>query len=532
MLEDAALLRRYAEEKSETAFAELVARHFDLVYSAALRQVGGDAHRARDVSQEVFSLLARKAPALTAHPVLAGWLYTATRHAAARIIRTEARRTAREQEAHLMQNLLSSDEGSPATDWPRVRAVLDAAMADLSERDRQAVLLRFFAHRPFAEIGLALEISEDGARMRVERALDKLHGLLARRGITSTGAALSVLLTSEATAAAPAGFAASVATSAFASAVPLGPLAAAIHFMNTSKIAATTAVLMLSATVAATAYELQAEKADTANLANLRSEVMALAVSAEITQQQLRQVMAAASSTAPAPRPPSPRPPTEVATSSTPEEKEDNGPFGPNQPGARARGRALMAAYPELHRLVTLSARARVGARYRPLYKELGLTTAQIEAVELVKAAGVGSSIERPGLGDVTLEAAPAMPAEEKESRLKEILGADGYARMQEFERTPQDYRVPRLASQLYFTDTPLTSAQAAQFQSLLSELNRSIGPERPADYWTEARKRAAVFLSPQQLAELRGLQANDEYSLARIENQKLPRVPTTAATK
>ena len=84
MLTDAELLRRCAEETSEAAFAELVQRNGDLVYSAALRQVGGDAHRAQDVAQVVFTTLARKAASLTKHPVLAGWLYTTTRLAAGR----------------------------------------------------------------------------------------------------------------------------------------------------------------------------------------------------------------------------------------------------------------------------------------------------------------------------------------------------------------------------------------------------------------------------------------------------------------
>src|SRR3954471_2310133 len=99
MLDDAQLLRHYAEEGSQTAFAEIVRRHLDLVYSAALRQVAGDAHHAQDVTQDVFTVLARKAAAVSAHPVLVGWLYTATQHSAAKIRRSEARRRQREHEA-------------------------------------------------------------------------------------------------------------------------------------------------------------------------------------------------------------------------------------------------------------------------------------------------------------------------------------------------------------------------------------------------------------------------------------------------
>lgn len=245
---DAELLRRYAAEKSEEAFAGLVRRHLDLVYSAALRQTGGDGHRAQDVAQIVFTTLARKAGALTRHPMLAGWLYTATQHAAAKTMRTEWRRRAREQEAHRMQEILSSEESS--TDWDRVRPVLDEAMRDLNERDREAVLLRFFARQPFAGIGTALNLSEDAARMRVERALEKLHGLLARRGVTSTSAALAVVLANQGTLAAPAGLALSVTGTALAAGAGGGATATFLTFMGINKtsvgvLAAITGVLTL-----------------------------------------------------------------------------------------------------------------------------------------------------------------------------------------------------------------------------------------------------------------------------------------------
>ena len=209
MNDDAALLRRYAEEKSEAAFAELVRRHLDLVYSAAQRRLGGDAHRAADVAQQVFATLAREAARLSRHTVLTAWLYAATRHAAIDAIRADRRRQVREQEAHLMQTLAAT----PTLDaeWERLRPVLDAVMDELAEADRTAVLLRFFQQRPFAEIGATLHLSDDAARMRVDRALDKLRALLARRGITSTTAALGATLVHQAIAAAPAGLAGTVA---------------------------------------------------------------------------------------------------------------------------------------------------------------------------------------------------------------------------------------------------------------------------------------------------------------------------------
>src|SRR5689334_4749714 len=133
MLDDAQLLRAYAEDNSETAFAELVRRYLDLVYSAALRQVDGDTHRAEDVSQIVFTAFAQKAGSLTHHPTLAGWFYTATYLAATKVMRAEWRRLAREKEAHAMHEALLPT--TPEIDWRQVRPVLDAAMRDLNDRD-------------------------------------------------------------------------------------------------------------------------------------------------------------------------------------------------------------------------------------------------------------------------------------------------------------------------------------------------------------------------------------------------------------
>lgn len=233
MLDDATLLRRYAETRSEADFAELVRRHLNLVYSAALRQVNGDRHLAEDVSQLVFTDLARKARELSRHPVLSGWLFTSTRFAAAKLIRGERRRQSREQEAHAMQEILQSD-GSEPLDWDRARPVIDAALAELSEREREAVLLRYFEGRDYSSVGDRLALSENAARMRVDRAVDKLRDLLGRRGITSTSAALSAALAAQAVAAAPAGLATTITTAAIAA--PVAGAAATFAFMSLPQI--------------------------------------------------------------------------------------------------------------------------------------------------------------------------------------------------------------------------------------------------------------------------------------------------------
>lgn len=127
---DAELLRRYRSERSEAAFAELIRRHLDLVYSAALRQVGNDRHAAEDVAQSVFIDLARQSARLEAHPTLGGWLYTSTRFASANHRRSEQRRRRHEESAAQMNQTLASSEPSP--DWDQLRPVLDDVMHELS----------------------------------------------------------------------------------------------------------------------------------------------------------------------------------------------------------------------------------------------------------------------------------------------------------------------------------------------------------------------------------------------------------------
>ncbi|HWA87621.1 MAG TPA: sigma-70 family RNA polymerase sigma factor [Opitutus sp.] len=157
MSNDSELLRRYVFEKSEAAFTELVERHVNLVYAAALRQVGGDAHLAEDVTQRVFVALARKAAMLVRRPVISGWLYRSAQFAASDVVRAERRRRAREQEAQTMHDMTRNQESS--TDWKKLRHVLDEAIGGLSERDRDIIVLRFFEGRAFAEIGAVLRWS-------------------------------------------------------------------------------------------------------------------------------------------------------------------------------------------------------------------------------------------------------------------------------------------------------------------------------------------------------------------------------------
>ena len=202
MQDDKELLRQYAESKSETAFSEFVERHLSFVYSVALRRVGGDVHLAQDVTQRVFTDLARKSSILFRHRAINGWLFVSARYAAAEAVRRERRRREREHEAMIFHQVQS--DGASESEWVHLRPGLDDLVGNLAEKDREAVILRFFQNLSFAEIGEKLGLGENAARMRVERALESIRNRLERKGIKSTGGVLALALAGQNEVAVPA----------------------------------------------------------------------------------------------------------------------------------------------------------------------------------------------------------------------------------------------------------------------------------------------------------------------------------------
>ena len=186
----ASLLGRFAREHDEGAFHGVVRRHLPLVYHAALRQLEGDHAAAQDVALGVFTDLAAKAQIVSTHPSLSGWLFTATRQRTLNVRRDESRR--RHRESLAVQQMPAPNASN--TVWTEVRPLLDEALADLPEADRAAVLGRYFEDEPHGLLGRRWGVSENAARMRVERAVGRLREALVRRGVTSTTAALAAAL--------------------------------------------------------------------------------------------------------------------------------------------------------------------------------------------------------------------------------------------------------------------------------------------------------------------------------------------------
>lgn len=188
---DSDLLSRYVTQRDEAAFATLVERWLPLVLGVARRRLGDDSRYAEDVAQAVFILLIRRSAVLRFHPALPGWFHLTTRRVCSQVLRAEKRRFAREAAAvrlHLM-----NDPGS-APDWEQLRCVLDDALLELPRADRELLFARFFAGGSFAAVGASLRLSEDAARMRCQRALERLRQLLGHRGVNSTAAALGLAL--------------------------------------------------------------------------------------------------------------------------------------------------------------------------------------------------------------------------------------------------------------------------------------------------------------------------------------------------
>jgi RNA polymerase sigma factor (sigma-70 family) len=234
MSENRQLLAEYVERGSEEAFRELVKRYINLVYSTAFRLVGGDRQSAEDVTQTVFLHLCRNAARLPREVMLGGWLHRDTCHVASNLLRGERRRRAREEQVVFMESIPDHTPGNLAA----VAPILDEAINILNEEDRTAVLLRFFEQLDFRAVGAALGSTEDAARMRVSRALEKLQDLLRRRGVTLTAAALGTALASEAVTAAPVGLAATVSAVVLAGAEAAIGGTTILKFVSMTKIKA------------------------------------------------------------------------------------------------------------------------------------------------------------------------------------------------------------------------------------------------------------------------------------------------------
>jgi RNA polymerase sigma factor (sigma-70 family) len=298
------LLEDYARRGSEAAFRELVDRYVSLVHSTALRLVNGDTHLAEDITQTVFLNLARKAGTLSGEVMIGGWLHRNACFVASTMMRGERRRQNRERQVVAMNTM----EDHSAANLDKVAPLLDQAINQLEPEDRAAILLRYFEQMEFRAVGEMMGTNEDAARMRVNRALDKLHALLTQRGVALSAAALGTALAAEAVKAAPIGMAASVAAVALGGAVKGGSILTFLKLMSMTKIkiafvsaiavaAVAVPVVMQHQSLAKLSEENQALQQQAALLAPLQSENQRLSnmvvqadTSKAASEQQVREL--------------------------------------------------------------------------------------------------------------------------------------------------------------------------------------------------------------------------------------------------
>jgi RNA polymerase sigma factor (sigma-70 family) len=506
MADDAQLLRHYVESRSEPAFAALVQRHLGLVYHAALRQLGGEAHLAEDVVQGVFILLAEKSPTLLGHPSLAGWLHTATHFKVAHALRAQRRRQAREDAAHAMSELARE---SPDADWTQIRPVLDEVLLELNASDREAVLLRFFGDRGFAEIGAQLRITENTAHKRVERALEKLRERLARRGVKSTAVALATLFAAQGAHAAPSGLAASVTGAVAASGLPAAA-AGGMVFMSTKTVVGVVAVAVILLGGVAT-HQVNAKRELLAALAATARETAALQAKLRAEEERIARERAAAAVPVP---PATPRP---VAVAPTPGDRPVL-----DMNARIAEGRAFLKANPELATAFESYLKSSTRKENADLIAAMKLTDAEAEAFVAVLANG---RMQIVGQHFLSLKDGSPAPGEYT-NQLKEVIGEERYQlQYRENNRTaPARALADDLTRALYYTAAPMTPAQIEQFKQVVLQTldDGSLGPRHsggwrnmPEPMWSEMIKRAGSLLSPAQVAALGDLQQESAFNVA-----------------
>jgi RNA polymerase sigma factor (sigma-70 family) len=527
MNEDAKMLHRYATEHSEAAFGEFTRRHVDLVYSAALRLVYGDAASAEDVTQQVFAEVARNAARLARHPALVGWLYTATRLLALRMSRTEQRRKRREQEAHMMNELLHEEPS--ASDWEQVRPVIDEAMHDLDDKDRHAVLLRFFQNKSLAEVGSVLGLSENAARMRVERALDKLRGKMARRGITTTAVGLAALVSANAVQAAPLGFAATLSGAAIsASAVHASTLIATTGTLTMTTIQKTIVVAALATAVGTGLFTVQRTSSLNAQMralqqqqAPLTEQVRRLGQEREEAAQRIAALIDENAQLK------SGRKDSELlrlrGEVGTLRQKVSSNASSSPQPSG---GLAKMMSDPAMKEYMRKAMMEKMHLLYADLIKELKLTPEQTEQfLQVLSDSGTKSLAKLMGTPQGASDAgAPTDVA----SQLQAVLGDAGCARFKEFsEEMPARATLTLLNAQL--GAVPLSDEQNANLikvikaephdltQGILGSPDKAfLGSQADIDGFLQQvaqsnqriLQQAETFLSPTQVAALDGVLA------------------------
>ena len=267
--QDFELLQRFTREGEQSAFADVVRRHLDLVFATALRKVA-DPGAAQEIAQNVFAVLARKAWQFAPDDSLSAWLHKATLLESKSWLRGELGRRRREETAAELGTTMKTLESEPA--FQMLVPLLDEALLSLREKDRTALLLRFYESHSLREVGTAVGVSEDAARMRVQSALEKLAEFFKRRGFkTATVAAAAAALQHTATS-----VSATVVSAVVSAALQVAPPALAGLGALLARLASLsrvqTAAVCVALAAGPAAWQLNARQAASANVRQLQAQ--------------------------------------------------------------------------------------------------------------------------------------------------------------------------------------------------------------------------------------------------------------------
>jgi RNA polymerase sigma factor (sigma-70 family) len=489
-MDDNALLCRYAQDGDEDAFTELVRRHLNFVYAAASRQVGGDAQFAQDVTQIVFTDLARKAGALKHHPVLKGWLFTSARFTASKIVRRERLRQAHEKRAHAMQN--PTRENAASIRWEEIRPVLDEVLAELKAADRDAVLLRFFESDGYTEVGTKLHISEDAARMRVERALDQLRNRLARRGVTSTSVALATMLSTQAGIAAPVGLVQSIASTALTQAAVGVPAAGLLQFMGTKTTFSVASLIWLAGILSTPMGGVAIYETRAAHRANMAVAAAQHEQAAQIDRLKALQQEAGDSEV----RVAEIQQILEQAQAGLTESLRASASAAATQPrDPRTDGARFLASFPQARTLLTEAGRVRTPPELLEIYRRAGLTPAQIDDLDTRTWANRVESLTLSpnGMGWSVGGFPP-------DNEMRQLLGDAGFQQFEDYKRMADVQGVAaQVALAVAYNAPPLTAAQIDQLAHAIYKVepNPTLAPNTPE--WDAAMAPLQSLMTPAQ---------------------------------
>ncbi len=468
------LLAEYVATKSEAAFREVVNRYLNLVYSTAVRLVNGDSHLAEDVTQRVFADLAKMADALSTNVMLGGWLHRHTCYLASKTMRAERRRRAREEQAVHMN---ASNPSEPEPNFAAIAPILDEAINKLGTEERQAIVLRYFEEKDFQSVGQALGSSEEAARKRVHRALEKLRALLGRRGVTLSAASLAAALEAQAVAVAPAGIAMGITTAALATASTGGGTAlTTLYLMSMTKFQGGGIVAITVALSIPLAMQHQAKT-------KLRQENEALRIEAQQVETlrednlRLSNLLAAASRPAPA--------------ASNPEQMRElmrlRGEVGVLKKTAsqaeavveagRQSPLSGLTANPEMSKVIRDQQKVGMSMIYKGLGKAANLPEEKLNALTDLLADDVMVNIDhitaalRDGKNPAEMNQVFTEQEAQTKAKVKNLIGDEAFGKFEEYNRNlVSSITADQFAGMMLKGDKETKAAQERQLYNLLQQ--------------------------------------------------------------